>query len=309
MNIQVSKNNLLHQSVLLIMLLMFSLCSYSCATNNGSTPSPAPEPNPIPVPNPVPPPSPTPNPTPMPTPTPVPPAPSPESVSTLHLIIVADTKDPKIGRSVAKDSQNMQNFFQEIVNSSNGEIFLNKIVLEGYSVTRNNLIRAIEYPKVKSNDIIVFLYSGHGHRNQWTQTRWPIMNTMEAYTNFADVIKTIKSKNPRQFIALADCCNKTIPPRAEVRSIARGIFPYENIKNMFLTSNVQFAASGCEPEQFSYGNNIEGGFFTSAFISNLAKSLSSASAGYTWNQIFYNVKSDVNQKTHEEQVPQYEKIR
>lgn len=232
--------------------------------------------------------------------------PSQPQVSTLHLIIVADTNDYKIGPSVAVDSRNMQSLFEAIVSRSNGKLFLNKIVFEGISVTQGNMLGAIDSLRVRSDDVIVFLYAGHGHRYQSTVSKWPLMDTMNNPTDFLTVIQKIKGKYARQFIALADCCNTVIDMMyREPVSAPRYSFSYENIKRMFLTSKVNIAASGSKPGQSSLGNNVEGGYFTSAFATNLAEAL--LNTGWNWTTVMEKTKKDVLAKSDNKQEPQYDK--
>lgn len=239
-------------------------------------------------------------------PTYTPPQSDSSTVPALRLIIVADTNDSKIGRSVAVDSQNMQSLMEDIVRQSNGELVLKKIVLTGDSATRHNMLRAIEYPAVKSSDVIVFLYAGHGHRYQSTAGRWPLLDTVDGTADFADVIAKIKAKNPRQFIALADCCNEVVA-RAEARVLHRRQLSYNAVRQMFLTSQTCIAASGSAPGQFSYGDDSSGGLFTAAFVSNLNAALSSSQPD--WNQVFEKTLATVRQQSGGEQIPQYEKLR
>ncbi len=239
------------------------------------------------------------------------PPPADPSLATLHLIIIADTLDNKIGQSVAVDSKNFQDFFQSVVNSSQGKIFLNKIVLEGRDITRNNLIATLNFvaPRIKSNDIVVFLYSGHGYRMQTKASKWPYLNTREYATDFDEVITILKNSNPRQFIAIADCCNNFIDRGIRTSKILKApeSFLYQDIERMFLLPKTKIAASGSKVGQFSSGDDVDGGFFSAAFISNLRKSLLSSDGN--WDKVFTGAVSVVSQRTQNEQVPQYEEIR
>lgn len=223
---------------------------------------------------------------------------------TLHLMIVADTLDPNIGKSVIRDSENTQNFFQSVVNSSQGKIFLNKIVLEGGSITRHNLMTALTYPRIKADDIVVFLYSGHGFRTTAKSSRWPMLNTKEYSTDFDEVISVIKSSNPRQFILMADCCNSYID--RGIRTVAPKMletFAYKDVERMFLIPKTKIAASGSEPGMYSYGDDDSGGYFTAAFIANLKTALSSPDGN--WDKVFTDAVSAVSQRTQGNQKPQY----
>lgn len=229
---------------------------------------------------------------------------------TLHLIIAADTNDTQIGKSVSVDSKNMQALMRDIVSQSRGELVLRKIVLEARSVNHYNLMRAIEFPKVKENDIVIFLYAGHGHRLQSTPTRWPIMDTPGKETDFAYIIEKIKAKEPRQFIILADCCNEVVKrPSARISLMGRQM-NYDAVRQMFITSNAQIAASGCIPGQYSYGDDEQGGLFTSTFISTLNKAL--FLDGAKWEEIFQKTRQDVVNRSGlagKEQTPQYQRYK
>jgi len=239
------------------------------------------------------------------------PPPADPSLATLHLIIIADTLDNKIGQSVAVDSRNFQDFFQSVVNSSQGKIFLNKIVLEGRDITRNNLIATLNFvaPRIKANDIVVFLYSGHGYRMQTKSSKWPYLNTREYATDFDEVITILKSSNSRQFIAIADCCNSFIDRGIRTAKYLKSpeSFSYQDIERMFLLPKTKIAASGSKVGQFSSGDDVDGGYFSAAFISNLRKSLLSSDGN--WDKVFTGAVSVVSQRTQNEQVPQYEEIR
>lgn len=225
---------------------------------------------------------------------------------TIHLVIVADTNDIGIGVSVAIDSKNMQRLIEDVVSQSRGNLFLNKIVFQGYAITQENMLGAIDSLYVRQEDAIIFLYAGHGFRYQTTPSKWPIMNTLNHPTDFNRVIQKIKSKNPRQFIALADCCNTIKETRIrELPAEPRVLYPYENINRLFLISKVKIAASGSKPGQSAAGEDINGGYFTNAFITNVRKALMSPEGN--WTAVFENTIKDVQVKSYYEQEPQYEK--
>ena len=80
------------------------------------------------------------------------------SGQTIHLINVADTSDPKIGRSCEEDMGNVaQIFFFGFP-----ERMLHETRLSGEQVTVENITAAIEQTAVRSNDAMVFFWSGHG---------------------------------------------------------------------------------------------------------------------------------------------------
>jgi hypothetical protein len=240
---------------------------------------------------------------------PTPPGPPPlASDTTLHLIVVADTTDRKIGRSVAIDSENLQDFFKSVADQSEGRLKFRKQVLEGHAITRANVLYAVDNITVYRNDVIIFSYSGHGYRAHTTDSPWPMMNTKDGSTDFAAVIAKIKQKQPRQFIALADCCNNFIdrvPEALSLRSI-RPLSP-QIIKCMFVDSKVKIAASGSEPGQYSYGNDQIGGFFTSSFLKNLEEKLAVATC--SWEAVFVDTSKEVKAISEGEQQPQYKTMR
>ena len=295
----ISKNKTCCRYIFILILLLV----ISCAGNNNVNSNNI---------NPVPAPSDTVKPSDTKTPSNKTPADKKENLNkvTLHLIIAADTNDSQIGKSVAMDSKKLQKLIEDIVNQSKGELALKKIILEGNSLNNNNLIRAIEFPKVNPNDLIIFSYSGHGHRLKSTPSRWPLMDTPGRITDFAVVIEKIKNKNPRQFIILADCCNALVELPARRFLYSARQLNYNAIKQMFVLSNIQIAASGSLPGQFSYGNNELGGIFTSSFISNLTNAL--LSNGSKWEELFQKTRQDVvniSGLSGNEQTPQYQRYK
>jgi hypothetical protein len=301
------KDKMLYRLFLISMLLMIVAGGQSCIQKETPVSQPSPS---SPAPQPQPQPQPAPGPTPSPQPTPPPSPPVSSGQPTLRLIVVADTNDSKIGKSVAVDSANMQQLMEDIAKASNGALAFRKIVLTGNAVSKNNLMRAVEYPAVGPNDTIVFLYSGHGHRLSSTSASWPLMDVSEGPADFSEVIQKIKSKNPRQFIALADCCNVVVDIRADRALLMRREFPRTNVAKMFVNAKSWLAASGSIPGQLSYGDDTDGGLFTYTLISNIIKALSGPET--SWEQVFEQTKADVMRKSKESgdlQTPQYEKIR
>ena len=86
------------------------------------------------------------------------PFPFPFANRKLHLVIVADTDDARIGTSVESDANNISKLFIENVPAQN--LSVTKIV--GRDVTQANIMAKLAAIPANRNDAIVFAYAGHG---------------------------------------------------------------------------------------------------------------------------------------------------
>lgn len=82
-------------------------------------------------------------------------------LGTIHLILVADTQHPELGKSIKMDAFNMQSTWQEIAIANN--FHLEKYILKGDSAGLPNLERVISNMKCDTTDVIVFYFSGYGN--------------------------------------------------------------------------------------------------------------------------------------------------
>lgn len=210
-----------------------------------------------------------------------------ETPAKIHLILVANTDDIRIGSSVKKD---VNNFYSEIKDVSTFlKLPLNFIEISGNKFGKANVEAAINNLKPGTNDIVIFYYSGHGYSNdQQSGKQYPqfdlrqsrFEDIMEATLNVADVYERIKAKNARLNLVFSDCCNSslgTLKPEGKnfaqtAKSLLSWDFSYCN--NLFMRTKGSILATAAKKGQYAYGNTDVGGYFTSNLITSMEKYLS-----------------------------------
>ncbi len=228
---------------------------------------------------------------------------------TLHLIIIADTDDISIGESTKIDLRNMKTLMRKIAVQSYGKIAL-KSLTRNKRITRQELLNILKRLQVQPQDIIVFHWAGHGHGS--SGAKWPYLDTAVETTDFTQVIKMLNSKNTRQVIALADCCNAPLIDTQDMYMPARlrqQYFYPENIKKMFIQPEIKIFASGSQAGQYASGTNSLGGYFTYNFIITLEEALlNENNPDSAWEKVMRTTRQRVLFDTKNKQAPQYEII-
>jgi hypothetical protein len=141
----------------------------------------------------------------------------------LVLIILSNTHDPALSIGCVKDAEVIKNTFKDIC-SDTGYIFAS-IEISGKNYSRENLLKTID--SCLYNDVTVFYYSGHGfsyakdRKSKYPQIDMRIHNNsadfnkidfIEKHTeNLAVLLNIMRFNGGRINIAIADCCNTTIP--------------------------------------------------------------------------------------------------
>ena len=188
------------------------------------------------------------------------------SAATLHAIIAVDTNDGSIGPSVRVDLGKMQGLVSNI--SRYTGLATAGSAISGNELNRHNIMSAVESLSVGSDDVVLFYYAGHGYNP--SETAWPAMNLSGDDLPLKTVRETLKAKNPRLLIVMADTCNA---PGSGGGFDARDAGKANNYKVLFLKYRGTITASSSEPGEYSYSNATIGGFYTNAFLNSLTEEL------------------------------------
>ncbi len=144
------------------------------------------------------------------------------SAASLRVLIVGDTNDRSIGKSVVTDVANIEGFARQI--ASRTGLTLDMKTIKGNELKSKNIAEAVKGLRAEQDDTVIFYYSGHGFRTQKVKTRWPLLyipDAGEKGLDFQWVINTINAKNPRMLLAISDSCNNFIDiPQAGINSRA-----------------------------------------------------------------------------------------
>ncbi len=236
---------------------------------------------------------------------------TPAYSASLRVLLVGDTNDRSIGKSVVTDLANFEGFAQQI--SARTGLKLDIKVIKGAGLKSRPIMDAVKNLKVDSDDTVIFYYSGHGFRTQPVKTRWPLLYIPDAGTKGVDfqwVIDTLDAKKPRMVLAISDSCNNYIDlPQAGLNSRAMLEDQDEAWKKLFVEFSGRIYASGSIVGQMSFGQDAAGGAFTSRFLAIVRSEVKSTSAN--WDNIMKLATRQIviNSPQQKTQDPQYELVK
>lgn len=212
----------------------------------------------------------------------------------LVLITMANTHDALLNKACSKDANSIKKVFAKICKHIHFDFC--DIEISGENYHRKNLKKAISSIVLHSaDDVTVFYYSGHGFsyekdrkrkypqidmRAHDDQPRDNKISFIEKYTeNLAVILNVIRFKGARINIAIADCCNSTIPFKRPADSekemnVVKGIMPHKSkvlSKKLFNDekSAVSILVAATKQGQYAVSDNKVGSVFTRHFARTL----------------------------------------
>ncbi len=224
-----------------------------------------------------------------------------EKATRLHLVVVANTNDLKIGKTCAIDKDATRSVFGEVAEFL-GIQFV-PTVIEGNEFSKVNVDKAINALRPGPNDIVVFYYSGHGFSDSRDGYHFPYMDLRDKsfqpfggqYTiNMEAVYQKIRAKGARLNLVLSDCCNndprQTNNVSSEAPSTRTSSIGWDKNKCLALFMNqkrMSILMTAAQKGELSAGNAHDGGFFTFNFRESLEKQIGlfDKSKEVSWNSI------------------------
>lgn len=205
--------------------------------------------------------------------------------SKFHLIVVANTNVSDIGLACKRDVANLCGEFDGISRVLGMEYDVQ--VISDRNFNKENLVNLISGFSPASNDVVLFVYTGHGFRFNNQQDYYPNMDLCPSqyddpkdnYVAVSDVFKQIVAKGARLNIVMSDCCNSkigaTIPLINSNTLFSRSNtnFDKEKLKQLFLESSGTIIATASSPGEASWCG-VNGGFFTLSFLESLRNQIS-----------------------------------
>ena len=254
----------------------------------------------------------------------------------MHLIIVADTMDAKIGKSVILDMNRAEKTFDSLRGYMGIKFAAPPVKIYGKNYSKKTVDEAIARLKPLPDDIVIFYYAGHGFNIPETTRRFPnlkLKNFRNERKNFKDslswiakdrqdnityslniedIYNSITAKGARFNLVISDCCNddifgtnETIGKQPKKRG-SDAPWSDDNIKALFLSrSHTSILATGTSVKQLASGNSTDGGIFSYCFKSNLDTYLSKAKKNVSWNQLLEEAKKQTSIKRNQKQNPDF----
>ena len=227
---------------------------------------------------------------------------------TMHFVMAAATKDQSIGESVVTDLNLAQPQFKTW--ASDLGINYKEYIIKDNSFNRTNILNAFNSINPGPNDILVYLYSGHGFR--FSDDTDPYPNMYLAYdedvdaTNYlgvTDVFNMLCKKNARLTIVLTDCCNSDYGATRQqcegsnLRSRGHNNFDLTKLEKLFLQSTGSVKATAAKAGQYALCD-AQGGYLLTSFLNNINSIISAVSSDVpSWQTILDNASEYVKRKT------------
>ena len=229
--------------------------------------------------------------------------------STMHLMVVANTDVSDIGSACETDLRRIRSEFGGIAKVLG--MTLNEQIIAGTNYGKRTMDQVLETLSPEDNDVVVFVYTGHGFRFKNQPDEYPCLDLSssaydDAEENFmalSDVFRTIVKKQARLNIVLSDCCNSEIDmnqPMVLSNSLfsrSNTNFDIEKLRVLFLQSKGEVIATAASPGEKAWcGDN--GGFFLLSFFENLRSQISALNNDTpSWDTLIKNTIQSAAKKT------------
>ena len=219
-----------------------------------------------------------------------------------YSIVVADTRDSRVGKSVTQDFLHMRQKMQDIANYT--EMTLKEIILTNYDANPTLVLRKLKEAQINHNDVVVFYYAGHGYRTESKgDSPWPNLafSVSSKGLTYESIMSELSNKHPQFLLTLVDICNNVIPEASAppvITSTLRRATEDKNLINNYrlLFSNITgtIFIAGASVGEYSYGFE-DGGLYTNAFLKSMNTEVNKKSGPAKWQNILknaYNIASD-----------------
>ncbi len=238
----------------------------------------------------------------------------------LHLLISIDDRNEDMREGCRKDAEKASSFFQEVAQNAGMPFQLHTLAFD-----QDQIFNFFQNFTCGSNDVLVFLYSGHGFRNEDDQVIWPLLyycvnngqsgpagDLKNCGVPLDWIHKLLISKQPRLSIAVGNSCNN-IPDNEEANKLAEDLKKKDpdpsdsgNLRNMELLTNFSghIVISGASPGQYSYTNDEDGSYFVNEWVDVLSEGLFYAENPTSWASMLKKTRDEV-QKKKPDQRPQF----
>ncbi len=216
---------------------------------------------------------------------------------TLHLVIVAETTANNIvGIASKTDYNNFHNEMKSIAEAL-GIKFKEYPVMDA-NFNKDGVEQALNDLKPSANDIVFFIYTGHGGRyGQKDDDPFPgrSLRSKDQKSKrtfyFSEVYKEICAKKARLTFVLSDCCNKgpsnrSIQETSYLRSRSNNNYSLARLGQLFLKERGSMIATACSPGEGSRCTKRYGGHFIANFLITLRSTVHAANnQALSWNKL------------------------
>ena len=176
-------------------------------------------------------------------------------------------------------------------------------IVDGDRFSKSNVVSTINSVYPGSNDIVVFVYRGHGFRWENQYDVWPRL-ALNAYGEniqtdnsnsfgLKEVKDLLDKKGARLNIVLGDCCNNvagrtTVTGNNYWQYQVSGNTDIAKLRSLFIDTKGSIISSAAKPGRSSFAA-FGGGLYSMSFVQALEQEISYFSKGAgNWNNILSN---------------------
>jgi hypothetical protein len=229
---------------------------------------------------------------------------------TFHFIVVANTEIGDIGASCEVDKRNLLSEFEGVAEAMG--IKYKPYVVDGKNFTKTSVSKVLKDLTPGKNDIVFFVYTGHGFRWSDQSDTYPRMdlryNSYQKIENatsmgLSEVYAAIKEKGARLNIVFGDCCNADVGVNSRTSSSflanrSNPNFKAQKLQKLFINSRGNLIATAASPGEVSWSNSVNGGFFIWSFLQAFHEEISIVSNDEAdWDGLIKNTIDQAKYKT------------
>lgn len=233
--------------------------------------------------------------------------------ATMHLIVVANTEDTDIGAGDAIDAEGVQREFSTAAKEAG--IAFDPVVILGSSFSSGNVKNILDNLNPSSNDVVIFVYTGHGFRYNDDTDAYPRMalnrnreNVFNNNLSASEVFNSLKRKKSRLNITLIDSCNSDLgmnKPNSDAGVVLKpsdaGI-SRSAVTSLFLNARGNIIAAAASKGEKSGTTRTAGSFFIRSFLNAFMYETSLLNSGTpTWSNIINQAKDNAASQSRNQQ--------
>lgn len=238
---------------------------------------------------------------------------------TMYLFVVANTAIGDIGQSCELDKRNFISEFEGVGEALGIDVVTYVVDDDEYS--KDNFLATMDRIQPGSDDIIMFLYTGHGFRWNDQNDRFPYLDLRansyqpindQTTISFTSVYQSLVAKGARLTIVVSNCCNSNVGINQMSSSnflvtMSNQNYELDNLSKLLLESSGSLMATAASPSEYAWCNNSNGGFFTNSFLQAFRQEISVLNnEEVDWDGILDNAISSTRQKTSPSSCPSCE---
>jgi hypothetical protein len=230
-----------------------------------------------------------------------------QELNVLHVLIVADTLDGNIGKSVARDAENVNGLLSGALPPDRCKI----TVLTGAQVKRQAILNHYAGLQAGANDGLLFYYAGHGGMIS-AANKEHILSLNSDPMKRAELIGAMKAKGTALMMVLTDCCSNyadrsysgtrslTKPPTFTRQTVEPGF------RQLLFRARGVVDITAADDGTVAGGSNEGGGYFTQAFTTTLLSVRNDAEV--SWSSFYPKLKKLTREKAATGGVPPDERL-